>query len=100
VLKADTKLPYDISETITGEADSQMPLAADVHTRMPQALTEAVGFPAKIIVVIPVENRPVLFFGGIYSYYEFKVPYQDRLTDEKWMKELESGKVPYKPLLF
>jgi hypothetical protein len=51
-------------------------------------------------VVIPVENRPVLFFGGIYSYYEFKVPYQDRLTDEKWMKELESGKVPYKPLLF
>ncbi|MDM8552456.1 DUF3160 domain-containing protein, partial [Desulfobacterales bacterium HSG2] len=84
-------------EGITGEADSLMPLAADVHTRMPEALTEAVGFPAKIIVVIPVKNKPMLFFGGVYSYYEFKVPYEKRLTDEKWMEELKTGK--HKPFL-
>lgn len=84
-------------EGITGESDSYMPLVADVHTRMPEALTEAVGFPAKIIVVIPVKNKPMLFFGGVYSYYEFKVPYEKRLTDEKWMKELKTGK--YEPFL-
>ena len=99
-LKRLTELPRDIAEEIVGKADSQMPIVADVHTRMPQALTEAVGFPAKIIVVIPVGKKPMLFFGGVYSYYEFKVHYENRLTDEKWMKELKSEKVKFKPLFF
>ncbi len=99
-LKHEAKLPYDIAESVTGEADSQMALVADVHTCMPEALTEAVGFPAKIIVVIPVRNKPRLFFGGAYSYYEFKVPYENRLTDEKWIEELSTGKSRHKPVFF
>jgi len=99
-LKNETKLSKNISAMIGGETDSQMPIAVDVHTLIPLALTEAVGFPAKIIVVIPVQGKPALFFGGVYSYYEFKVPYENRLTDEKWIKELEREKNKYSPLFF
>ncbi len=90
----------EIEEKISPQADSDMPIVADVHTRMPYTVTEAVGFPAKIIVVIPVGNQPMLFFGGIYSYYEFKVPYEKRLSDEQWKEELKSGKTGHKPVLF
>lgn len=99
-LKNEAKAPSKIAEIISGEADSQMPLVTDVHTRIPEALTEAVGFPMEIIVAIPVKEKPVLFFGGVYSCYEFKVPYEKRLTDEQWAEELKSGKTKYKRLFF
>ncbi len=99
-LKDETELSKNISAIIGGESDSQMPIAVDVHTRIPMVLTEAVGFPAKIIAVIPVKGKPVLFFGGVYSYYEFKVPYEDRLTDEKWIKNLKKEKNKYNPVFF
>jgi hypothetical protein len=35
--------------------------------------------------------------GPVLSYYEFKYPMSDRLTDEKWREILESGKVPERP---
>jgi len=99
-LKDEAELSKEISAIIGGESDLQMPIAVDVHTRIPTVLTEAVGFPAKIIVVIPVKGKPVLFFGGVYSYYEFKVPYEDRLTDEKWIKILKKKKNKYNPIFF
>jgi len=98
VLKNELRLPQEIEDKVGLYTKSDMPLAADVHTRMPHVLTEAVGFPAKIIAVITVGNQPRLFFGGIYSYYEFKVPYENRLTDEKWKEELKAGKSD-KPVL-
>ena len=100
MLKSELEFPGEMAEKILGETDSKMPLAVDIHTRMPEALTEALGFPAKIVVVIPVENKPRLFFGGVYSYYEFKVPYENRLTDETWIDELKTGKTGHRPLLF
>lgn len=77
-----------------------MALAADVHTRMPEVLTQAVGFPGKIIVRMSAKGQTVLFFGGIYTYYEFKTPYGDRMTDEKWRQQLRKGPEKAKPLLF
>ncbi len=99
-LKNEAKAPSKIAELISKEGDSQMPLVTDVHTRMPEALTEAVGFPVKIIVAIPAGQETVLFFGGVYSCYEFKVPYGNRLTDEQWTEELKSGKTKHHRLFF
>ena len=39
----------------------------------------------------------VLGAGPVFSYYEFKQPARDRLTDEKWREMLNSGKAPRPP---
>jgi hypothetical protein len=36
--------------------------------------------------------------GGVFSYYEFPWPMDDRLTDEKWREMLEEGQVPPRPV--
>jgi hypothetical protein len=68
------------------EADEQMAVVADVHTdpNTQQVLEEAVGDAFTIWVIAPVDGRPTLTQGGVFSYYEFVQPMSDRLTDEAW----------------
>jgi hypothetical protein len=35
--------------------------------------------------------------GGVYSYYEFWVPRDQRLTDEEWRQMLADGGAPARP---
>jgi hypothetical protein len=35
--------------------------------------------------------------GGVFSYYEFAWPAEDRLTDEKWRQMLDEGQAPPPP---
>ena len=49
-----------------------------------QVLEEGVGDAFLIWVVAPVDGRPTLTQGGVFSYYEFTWPLADRLTDEAW----------------
>ena len=71
---------------ITSEADERMALVADVHTdsNTRQVLEEGVGDAFPIYVVVMVEGEQVVAVGGVFSYYEFKQPMSDRLTDEAW----------------
>ena len=39
----------------------------------------------------------VLAVGPVFSYYEFKQPMGDRLTDEQWRKMLAGGSGPDRP---
>ncbi len=43
------------------------------------------------------DGRLVVGAGPVLSYYEFKHPMGDRLTDEKWRAMLQSGKAPDRP---
>ena len=43
------------------------------------------------------EGRTVLGAGPVFSYYEFKWPLSDRLTDEKWTNLLITGTSPAVP---
>ncbi len=99
-LETAIRLPEAAAQALNIGKDGDMALAADVHTRMPEVLTVAVGFPGKIIVLMDINGKPALFFGGVYTYYEFKAPYGDRLTDEKWRKRLETDSPSAVPLLF
>jgi hypothetical protein len=36
--------------------------------------------------------------GGVFSYYEFPWPADDRLTDDKWREMLDEGTVPDRPV--
>ena len=68
----------------------------------PMVLEEAVGRINEIHVVVPVIQPDGAIFlqvakGGVFSYYEFAWPADDRLTDEKWRQMLEQGEAPELP---
>jgi len=85
-LKGVTRLPAPLADKLLGKADSDMALIADVHTdaNAAKVLEVAVGRPLHLTVVVPQADGPVAFQGAAFSYYEFKEPMDNRLTDEAW----------------
>lgn len=72
-------------------------LIADVHTdqNTKQVLEEGVGYVKLIIVAYKLPDGRILIGAGpVMSYYEFKQPLSDRLTDEKWREMLQKRENP------
>ncbi len=68
----------------------------------PIVLQVGVGRINEIHVIVPLIEedgsvRLQVARGGIFSYYEFPWPAEDRLTDEKWQGMLEDGTAPPPP---
>lgn len=76
-------------------------IVADVHTdtNLPmEVLEEGVGYTDLILVAYKVpDGRIIIGAGPNLSYYEFKQPINERLTDEQWKEMLESGQQPPRP---
>ncbi len=86
-LEGIVTLSQAAADEITSETDERMAIVADVHTdlnRPEEVLEEAVGDAFPIYVLVPAGDRLVLAQGAVLSYYEFKQPLSDRLTDEAW----------------
>jgi len=99
-LKATTVLPPDLAKKVLSETDAKMALIADVHTdtNVKLVLEEGVGTPFLLTVTMPLGGRTTTLHGAVFSYYEFKQPMGDRLTDEAWQKMLaDSSKRPAPP---
>jgi hypothetical protein len=93
------------------EEDPQAAVIADVATAPdyirdgvpdPTVLEVGVGRVDEIYAVVPAANEDGTTFlqvakGGVFSYYEFPWPAEDRLTDEKWREMLDEGTVPERP---
>ncbi len=81
-----TTFSEEIEGEITSQADDQIALIADVHTDVntEQVLEEAIGDAYSIYVMVSIEGQSIVTKGGVFSYYEFKWPMSDRLTDEAW----------------
>lgn len=78
--------------------DRPAALVADVATDPNgQVLEEATGNIFEIYAVVPVDGKLRITLGGVYSYYEFPWPLDDRLTDSKWHRMLNDGQVPPLP---
>lgn len=78
----------------------RMPIVADVHTHPVEGkvVEEAVGNVDLIVVACPMaEGKAFLAVGPVFSYYEFKHPMNDRLTDEAWLKMLGLFSKPKRP---
>lgn len=58
---------------------------------------EDVGRAFEIYVVTPAEGKLVLTKGAVFSYYEFTVPIEKRMTDEEWQRMLREGRAPPLP---
>jgi hypothetical protein len=73
-------------------------LVADVATAPPDAVLEVgTGYISPIYAVVPVEGELRIVRGGVFSYYEFNWPANDRLTDKKWQSLLQENKAPEPP---
>lgn len=88
--------PSSIQKKITSGTDERMDIVADVHTDLntEQVLEEGVGSPFNIYVVIQDGHGRRICRGGVFSYYEFKHPLDDRLTDERWQEMGKQGNRP------
>lgn len=76
--------------------DQKSAVVADVATGMGRVLEEGVGYPTNIYVVLP--NAPYqVAVGAVYTYYEFIVAPDQRMTDEAWRAQLEAGNAPALP---
>lgn len=81
------------------ESGAKTTLIADVHTDIntKKVLEEGVGYVDLIVVAYKVPDGRILIGAGpVMSYYEFKHPMEDRLTDEKW-RDILKTKPPEKP---
>ncbi len=78
--------------------DRPAALVADVATDPNgRVLEEATGNIFEIYAVVPVDGKLRIAIGGVYSYYEFPWPLNDRLTDTRWHRMLNDGQVPPLP---
>jgi hypothetical protein len=89
-LKSTTQFPYQILMKISEEGNTKMALVTDVHTdsNSEMVLQEGIGPPFLLKLKMRRKNKTIALTGGIFSYYEFKHPMKDRLTDERWREML------------
>jgi hypothetical protein len=66
--------------------DKQVAAIADVFTEPNslQVLEIGVGDVLPIYTIVPIDGRSWLARGGVFSYYEFRQPVSDRLSDQVW----------------
>jgi len=89
-----------ISTVSGGEVDPEVfktVLVADVHTdgNTKKVLEEGVGYIKTAVIAYRLPEGHILIgVGPTFSYYEFKQPMEDRLTDEGWRKILDSNPPP------
>lgn len=91
----------ELNEVISevDEKAKKTTIVADVHTdaNTGRVLEEGVGYVEVIVVAYKVPDGRVLIGAGpVMSYYEFKKPMQERLTDEQW-RELLGSEPPERP---
>jgi hypothetical protein len=86
------------------EEEPQAAVIADVATDpWPQEVLElGVGRIDELHAVVPlIEDDGSITLqvakGGVFSYYEFRWPMGDRLTDERWREMLAEGDAPPRP---
>jgi hypothetical protein len=98
-LEGITTVPPEVKDAIANDTDERMAIVADVHTDVntEQVLEEGVGNPYHIFVAVQIDGKLVLTQGAAFSYYEFKQPMSDRLTDEKWQDMLKNNQASDTP---
>lgn len=88
---ADTTEEYD-----RDLSDQKAALVADIATGIGRVLEEAIGQPA-LIYVIPPDDPTRISVGAVFTYYEFVVSPEERMTDETWQELVETGNTPPSP---
>lgn len=101
-LEALYKATYDSYEGGRGgyfDEEPRAALVADIATdpQSQQVLQIGTGAIDNIYAVVPVGDKLWLARGAVFSFYEFKQPLNNRLTDKQWWAMLDSGSAPARP---
>ncbi len=80
----------------TGEMPKP-PVIAAVSGAQNEVLEVGVGWVDRLYVVVPLEEGMQVAQGGVFSYYEFRQPRSQRLTDDEWREKLSGGGSPSLP---
>ena len=101
---ADTPGDQGPEGQLMPEEQPQAAVVADVATDpWPELVLElAIGRIDQLHAVVPLieEDGSITLQvakGGVFSYYEFEWPMNDRLTDEAWRQMVEEGETPPRP---
>lgn len=89
-----------IREQMDGDKSMMTTLIADVHTdqNSQKVLEEGTGqVDLAVVCYLQPGGRLLIGAGPVLSYYEFKHPMADRLTDEKWVDLLKGDQAPARP---
>ncbi|MDI9398434.1 MAG: DUF3160 domain-containing protein [Euryarchaeota archaeon] len=101
----DVEFINDFGERLNGAVEGvddeskKTTIVADVHTdpNTGLVLEEGVGYVRLVAVAYDLPGGRVLLAAGpVFSYYEFKQPMDDRLTDEAW-REMLADSPPAEP---
>lgn len=98
-LEAQTIAAADTQAADQGRSyleDQKSALVADVAAGIGRVLEEGVGYPTLIYVVTPDQPYQVAV-GAVYTYYEFTVQPDQRMTDQTWQEQLLSENPPTQP---
>lgn len=92
----------NLDDVVTGASSEgqKTTLIADVHTdqNTQRVLEEGTGYLRLLLVAYRLPQGHILVGAGPgFSYYEFKHPMSDRLTDERWREILTSSGGPALP---
>ncbi len=68
-----------------------IPVIAAVSGYENEILEAGVGNLNRIYVAVPLGNKLQIAQGGVFTYYEFRQPRIDRLTDEAWRDMLQDN---------
>jgi hypothetical protein len=81
------------------ECSEWAPVVADVHTdpESQSCLEVAVGDAMLGVVAVDNDGDRMVYVGPLYSYYEFRQPVGQRLTDPEWAQMIQGGKLPARP---
>ncbi len=94
------RLAYIDALTGTGTtAGGSTPAAMDTYTdrKTLETLTQATGYPVVYHVIVPYQGGLYYTEGAGFSYYEFRRPSDENLSDEAWRDKLVSGQAPVPP---
>lgn len=81
-----------------GFADQTAAVIADIMSNPTDALEVGTGTIDQIYVLVPNDDGVFqVARGAVYSFYEFWVPREERLTDEEWRAMLAAGEAPARP---
>lgn len=83
-------------KTPSNQPNSEMPkvpVVAAVAGAKNNVLEAAVGKVDRMFVIVPLEDHWEVAQGGVFSYYEFPQPREQRLTDDAWRETLSEAKI-------
>lgn len=88
----------DVTGGGVSEADMDAAIVADIARGGNDVVEVGTGRADLIYVIVPDgEGGFEVARGSVFSYYEFRQPASDRLTDESWRQMLDGGEAPERP---